>query len=116
MTDDMEFDEVDAALFERDMLVFTEMYTKGTSFQEAERKATKELREMKEEEKSMAATDQTDKPYGFVLPDELIPIWNQNECTIEDTTDGDAIVLDHSIQAVVYRGRTKKQCSDWLDS
>ncbi len=54
--------------------------------------------------------------YGFVLPKELIPHWNQNECTIEDTTEGEAVVVDHSIQMVVYRGKTSEECSDWLHS
>lgn len=54
MIDEIGFDEVDAALFERDMMVFTEMYTKGTDFEEAERKASKEFRAMREEENTMA--------------------------------------------------------------
>jgi hypothetical protein len=55
-----------------------------------------------------------EKQFGFVCPKELIPHWNQNECTIEKCTDGTFVVLDHSIQTVVYVGHTRKECSDWL--
>ena len=56
-----------------------------------------------------------EKQYGFVCPEWARLYWNQNECTVEPTTDGDFAVLDHSIQSVVFRGKTREECASWLD-
>lgn len=55
-----------------------------------------------------------EKRFGFVCPDWAKPHWNQCECTIEDATDGTCVVLDHSIQTVVYVGHNRKECAGWL--
>ncbi len=55
-----------------------------------------------------------EETFGFVCPDWAKEVWNKNECTVEPSTDGTFVVLDHSIQTVVYRGKTDKECLDWL--
>ena len=58
-----------------------------------------------------------DKPklkFGYVCPAKLREHWDPNECTIEETKNGSFIVLDHSIQIVVYRGHTRNECEDFL--
>lgn len=60
------------------------------------------------------AEEVTEITFGFVCPDWAKNVWNQNECTVEPATDGTVVVLDHSIQTVVYVGHTRKECDDWL--
>ena len=60
----------------------------------------------------MAKNDE--QQFGFTCPEELLPFWNQSECTIENCTDGTAIVLDHSIQREVYHGHNREECANWL--
>lgn len=55
----------------------------------------------------------TVKKTGFVCPPEMVPHWKQSECTIEPCTDGDFVVLDHSIQAMVFIG-TQAECKSFL--
>jgi len=50
---------------------------------------------------------------GFVCPDWAKPYWNPLECTLEKATDGTHVVLDHSIQVVVYVG-TLDACRRWF--
>lgn len=54
------------------------------------------------------------KSTGFVCPDWAKEVWDRNECTVEPTTDGTFVVLDHSIQTVVYTGKTREECETWL--
>jgi len=54
------------------------------------------------------------KTFGFVCPDWAKKVWNQNECAVEPDTDSTFVVLDHSIQTVVYVGHTRQECEQWL--
>lgn len=55
-----------------------------------------------------------EKAFGFVCPDWARKVWSPDDCTIEPTTDGTSVVLDHSSQTVVYAGHTVEECADWL--
>lgn len=59
----------------------------------------------------------SNKQFGFVCPEELRDRWNTSECTIENAADGTAVIVDHSLNGVViYIGRNRQECADWLYS
>lgn len=41
--------------------------------------------------------------------------WNQNEYTVVKLKEGGYGVLDHSIQTLIAKGDTEKECWDWID-
>lgn len=61
-------------------------------------------------------TDNATAPneYGFVCPHALLANWDPKECSIYTTKEGDAIILDHGIQTIIYRGRNKEECQSFL--
>jgi hypothetical protein len=50
---------------------------------------------------------------GFCCPKWAIGLWNPLECTIEKCSDGSHIILDHSVQSVIFRG-TYNECRSFL--
>lgn len=49
----------------------------------------------------------------FTCPKVLEPYWNIKECTVQKCTDGSYIILDHSIQSVIYEG-TREECETFF--
>ena len=62
---------------------------------------------------SETATEQTIQ-HGFICPNWAKNYWDPNECTVEPTTDGTAVVLDHGIQTTVFSAETVQECTQWL--
>jgi hypothetical protein len=71
-------------------------------------------REREHKESTMDKNNTTELQFGFVCPDYLYNHWKRTECDIVPTTDGHHVVLDHSIQSVVYRAKTYAECKAFL--